>query len=403
MTTAETSGETAAVGEQMKSQHVWLMAFSAGAIVANIYYIQLLLSAIAADFGISVSTAGVVAMLSQLGTALGMLVFVPLGDSKERRGLVVRLLLAAAACLVLMATARHMWWLAIASLGIGCTGATPHVIIPYAANLSSPERRGATVGSVLSGLLLGILLARTASGLVGSWLGWRAIYWVGAILMLVVAVLVRFGLPRSEPELKLSWFALIRSARMLIQTQPLLRESALLGALFFAAFSAFWTTLVFFLQKPPYHYGSGVAGLFGLVGAAGALCAPLIGRIADRHGARRNVFIGLLVTLLSFVVLYMTGSHLAGLIVGVILLDIGVQAGHISNQTHIYSLVPEARSRLNMVYMICYFTAGAIGSYLGTLLWQHFGWAGVCAFGCLLPAIGCGIHAVAERQAKQQS
>jgi MFS family permease len=156
---------------------------------------------------------------------------------------------------------------------------------------------------------------------------------------------------------------------MLIQTQPLLRESALIGALFFSVFSAFWTTLVFFLQRPPYHYGSRVAGLFGAVGAAGAMCAPLVGRIADRYGARPNIFIALLVTLLSFIILYTEGQHLAGLVVGVTLLDIGVQAGHISNQTRIYNLVPEARSRLNMVYMITYFTAGALESYLGTILW----------------------------------
>jgi predicted MFS family arabinose efflux permease len=214
-------------GEHLKTRHVWLMALSAGVIVANIYYIQPLLSSIAADFRISVSTVGAVAMLSQLGTAVGMLVFVPLGDTKERRIFVVRLLLAATVCLLLMATSQHFWCLAVASLGIGLTGAIPHVIIPYAANLSSPERRGATVGSVLSGLLLGILLARTVSGLVGAWLGWRSIYWIAAILMLLVALLVHNGLPRSEPELNLSWSVLLRSAVMLIRTQPLLRESAL--------------------------------------------------------------------------------------------------------------------------------------------------------------------------------
>jgi predicted MFS family arabinose efflux permease len=386
------------VTEHIKPRHVWMMAFSAGVIVANIYYIQPLLSAIAIDFRISVMTVGAVAMLSQLGTAIAMLVFVPLGDTKERRRLVVRLLLAASVCLVLMASAQRVWWLALASLGVGFTASIVHVIVPYAANLSSPDRRGATVGTVLSGLLLGILLARTASGLIGAWLGWRAIYWIAAVLMLVVALLVHYGLPRSEPELKLSWLALIRSAGMLVRNQPLLRESALLGALFFCAFSAFWTTLVFFLQTPPYHYGSGVAGLFGLVGAAGAVCAPLIGRTADRYGARRNIFLALLVTLVSFVILYTLGRHLGGLIAGVILLDVGVQAGHISNQTRIYGLVPEARSRLNMVYMISYFTAGALGSYVGTVLWHHFAWAGVCAFGCLLPAIGCAIHFFTGRQ-----
>jgi predicted MFS family arabinose efflux permease len=210
--------------------------------------------------------------------------------------------------------------------------------------------------------------------------------------MLMLAVLLRRALPGNRPELTLTWPGLIRSALSLIRTQPVLREASLLGATFFCAFSAFWTTLVFLLEKPPFHYGSGAAGLFGLVGAAGALCAPFVGRLADRYGARRNVLVSLLLTLLAFVILYVFRTYLSGLIAGVILLDIGVQAGHVSNQTRIYGLLPEARSRLNMVYMICYFLAGASGSYAGTLLWQHFAWAGVCGLGCALALAGCLIY-----------
>ena len=186
---------------------------------------------------------------------------------------------------------------------------------------------------------------------------------------------------------------------VLIREQPVLREAATLGAIFFCSFSAFWTTLVFFLETPPYHYGSAVAGLFGLVGAAGAVCAPFIGRMADRYGARRNVLVSLIVALTSFVVLYLFGRHMSGLIAGVILLDIGVQAGHVSNQTRIYSLLPAARSRLNMVYMICYFSAGAVGSYAGSVLWHRFAWAGVCGLGCGLLVVGCVICAATAREA----
>jgi predicted MFS family arabinose efflux permease len=371
---------------------VWLLAFGTGGMVANIYYIQPLLSAIASEFHISISTVGAIAMLSQLGTALAMFLFVPLGDTKERRGLIVKLILVASLSLVLMATARTAWWLALAGFGVGIAGAIVHVIVPYAAHLALPAKRGAIVGTVLSGLLLGILLARTFSGLFGAWLGWRSIYWIAAILMLLIAALFHFRLPRSGPAVQLSWAALIRSAARLVRTQPVLREASALGAVFFAAFSAFWTTLVFFLQTPPYHYGSGVTGLFGLVGAVGALAAPLIGRTADRYGARRNIGLALLVTFTSFIVFYLWGTNLTGLIIGVVLLDIGVQAGHVSNQTRIYALVPEARSRLNMVYMICYFIAGALGSYFGTLLWQRFGWAGVCALGGTLMLAGCFIY-----------
>jgi predicted MFS family arabinose efflux permease len=372
------------------------MSVSVGAIVANIYYIQPLLSAISASFRISVPQVGTIAMLTQLGAALGMLLFVPLGDTKERRRLIVILLVCESAFLALMAGAQNYIWLALASLGIGMAGSAVHLIVPFAAQLASPARRGAAVGAVLSGLLFGILLARTLSGLLGAWFGWRAIYWLAACIMLALAVLIRMGLPRSKPTLTLSWPQLIHSSAVLVRTQPVLREAALLSATLFCAFSAFWTTLVFFLGTPPYHYGSAVAGLFGLVGAAGALSAPFVGRLADRYGARRNVLFALLITAASFVDLYFFGRHMAGLIAGVILLDIGVQAGHVSNQTRIYGLLPEARSRLNMVYMICYFCAGAIGSFSGSLLWHHFAWAGVCAFGFLLPMAGCVIYALTQ-------
>jgi predicted MFS family arabinose efflux permease len=368
------------------------MAFSVGAIVANIYYIQPLLATIAATFRISVTQVGTVAMLTQLGTALGMLFFVPLGDTKERRKLTVGLLIAESACLAAMASARSFAWLALASLGIGIMAAAVHVIVPFAAHMASPARRGATIGTILGGLLFGILLARTFSGLLGTWFGWRAIYWLASVLMLLLAMLIRAGLPKSQPELQLTWPELIRSTLVLVRDQPILREAATLGAIFFCAFSAFWTTLVFFLGTPPYHYGSGVAGLFGLVGAAGAVCAPFIGRLADRYGARRNVLFSLLVTLFSFVVLYAFGKHMSGLIAGVALLDVGVQSGHVSNQTRIYSLLPESRSRMNMVYMVCYFMAGALGSYAGSVLWQRFGWAGVCGLGCGLLLAGCAIY-----------
>jgi predicted MFS family arabinose efflux permease len=381
----------------LKTEHIVLMAIGTGSIVANIYYIQPLLSLIASHFAISATSAGTIAMLSQLGTALGMFFFVPLGDTKERRGLIVKLLLAACICLVAMATARNLWWLATASFGIGLTAATVHVIVPYAAHLAPEARRGSVIGTVMSGLLLGILLARTVSGLLGAWFGWRLPYLLSALLMLVIAALYRSRLPRSEPSSRLSWPLLIRSTGTLIRTQPVLVESSLVGASFFGAFSAFWTTLVFFLQRPPYHYGSAVAGLFGLVGAVGAAGAPLIGRRADRRGARSNITFAFLIVLVAFVVLWLLGRHMAGLIIGVVLLDFGVQAGHISNQTRIYALLPEARSRLNMVYMICYFSAGAIGSYAGTVCWQHFGWKGVCALGVGMILFGAAIHTLSAR------
>ena len=383
---------------EFHKDHVWLMAASVGIIVANIYYIQPLLSAIAGSFHISAAEVGTVAMSTQLGVALGMLLFVPLGDTKERRSLIVKLLIFACICLVLVAVTPTFLWLAAASFGVGVAGSNVHVIVPFAAHLAPPAKRGAVVGTVLSGLLFGILLARTFSGVLGQWVGWRAVYWVAAVVMLLLAALIRAGLPESKPTLQMSWPELLKSAGVLIKEQPVLREAALLGAIFFAAFSAFWTTLAFFLATPPYHYGSAVAGMFGLVGVAGAAVAPLVGRLADRYGARRNVLAGLLMTLASFGVMVLWGTSLSGLALGVVLLDVGVQSGHISNQTRIYGLIPEARSRLNMVYMTSYFLAGALGSSLGSLAWQHFGWRGVCGLGGALMLLGLLVFLLSHPQ-----
>lgn len=357
------------------------MALSVGVIVANIYYLQPLLADVARDFHMTVTHAGAIAMLMQAGTATGMILFVPLGDTHERRSLITVLLLGATAALVLFAAAANAIWLAAAALAVGALSSTVHVIVPYAAHLSPPAQRGRVLGYVFAGLLLGILLARTFSGFAGEQFGWRSVFWMAAVFMLVLAALIRRLLPPSVPEVRLTWKELMRSAIALVRRHPELRESSLTGALFFAAFSAFWTTLVFRLGAPPFHYGSTVAGLFGLVGAAGALGAPLFGRAADRRGPRTAVFVALLAGIAAFLVLGFGGGTMLGLVAGVVLLDLAVQAGHVSNQTRIYGLDPSARSRLNMVYMVCYFVGGAVGSYAGALGWRYFGWFGVCAFG----------------------
>lgn len=373
----------------LSSKTVWLMAISVGVIVGNIYYIQPLLAEMAREFHLSVPSAGAIAMLMQIGTAAGMLAFVPLGDTHERRKLVTMLLVAAAGSLVVFASARNVVWLAVGAMTIGLFGATVHVIVPYAAHLAPPAQRGKVLGFVFSGLLFGILLARTFSGYVGSWWGWRSVFWIAAGAMLLLAVLIRMQLPVSEPEVELPWIALVRSTVELVRRHAVLREAAFQGAVSFAAFSAFWTTLTFRLQSPPFHYGSTVAGLFGLVGAAGASGAPLVGRFADRNGPRRAVLIAMTTSVLALLVMGAGGSTLAGLVIGVVFLDLGVQAAHVANQTRIYALDHTARSRLNMFYMVSYFVGGATGSYLGALAWRHIGWWGVCGFGviALLPGL----------------
>jgi predicted MFS family arabinose efflux permease len=380
---------------------VLLLASSVGIIVANIYYVQPLLAAMAATFSVTAATIGLVAMFTQVGTALGMLLFVPLGDSRDRRALLSALLSGACVALCGVATARNLIWLLLASLAVGLCGAAVHVIVPFAAQLAPEETRGHVIGTVFSGLLVGILLARTFSGIVASFLGWRSVYFIASAGMIALMLLLRARLPKLPPQNSLSWPALMRSLVTLVRTHPELRESAFLGAALLCVFSAFWTTLVFLLETPPYHYGSSVAGLFGLVGAAGALCAPVVGRFADRRGPRFTILLALLTTVASFVLLGAFGRIMAGLIAGVVLLDIGVQSGHVANQTRIYTLNPDARSRLNTVYMFCYFTGGSFGSWLGALAWAYKGWAAVCAFAIGVLALALAIFArnFANRQA----
>jgi predicted MFS family arabinose efflux permease len=376
---------------------VWLMALTVGVTVANNYYAQPLLADIAATFHLTVTRAGALAMFGQVGTAIGMFLFVPLGDKFERRGLISILLLAAAISLSGLVLARSTAALALASFAVGATAATVHVVVPFAAHLAAPAQRGRVVGMVLGGLLFGILLARTFSGAIGAWFGWRTVFAIAAVLMVLLAALVRTRLPFDRPELTLTWPQLMRSTWDLVRTHATLRESALLGALCFAAFSAFWTTLVFYLQTPPYHYGSAAAGLFGLAGAVGAAGAPLFGHLASKYGARMTIAVALWIILVSFLIMGAAGGILGGLIIGVIAMDLGVQLSHVSNQTRIYAIDPQARSRLNMVYMVCYFTGGAIGSYCGAVAWRGFGWWGVCGFGVLTQILALASQALFAR------
>jgi predicted MFS family arabinose efflux permease len=371
---------------------VIFMAVAVGAIVANIYYIQPLLADIARAFHITATGAGAVAMLMQLGTTCAMLGFVPLGDVRERRSLITTLVAVLAVALAGVALAPSLFWLCVAGVFVGASGSVVHLIIPFAAHLAPDKSRGRVVGIVVGGLLLGILLARTLSGYVGAAWGWRSMYWIAAGLMAVLSILIRVLLPRSKPDLHLRYPALLRSLWQLFRAEPVLRESAFLGAMFFMAFSAFWTTLAFRLEAAPFHYGSAVAGSFGLVGAAGAAAAPLVGRLADRHGPRATIGWALLLGFISFLVLGWGGSTLTGLIVGVMLLDLGVQAGHVANQTRIYSLIPSARGRLNAVYMTCYFMGGSCGSILGVWGWHFAQWWGVCCCGFAAMALGLVVH-----------
>jgi predicted MFS family arabinose efflux permease len=357
------------------------MAVGAGLAVANIYYSRPLLANIGRAFNASPAAMGGIAMLTQLGVATGIVCLVPLGDIRERRQLIIVLLVGASVSLIAVALAPSYLWLGVASFSVGVSSATPQMLVPFAAHLATPERRGQAVGTVMSGLLIGILLSRVASGYVGTLLGWRAMYWIASLMMVILAIVLATTLPRSQPTSRLTYPRLMQSLGRLILTEPVLRESAIVGSMLFGAFCVFWATLAFHLEAPPLFYGSRVAGLFGLIGAVGAAIAPLAGRLADRLNARANLRVAVYGAAAAFGLLWIFGHTIAGLLVGVILLDAGVQGGHVINQSRIHTLRPEVRNRLNTIYIFAFFLGGSAGSALGAAAWQRWQWSGVSVVG----------------------
>jgi len=371
---------------------VLAMAAASGIAVANLYYIQPLLADIAQTFHVTQVSVGSVAMLTQIGYALGMLFLLPLADKREKKSLVLTMLFCAMGALALMAAAPNITVLAFAAFAVGFCSVVPQMLIPLAAQKADPKERGRIIGTVMSGLLIGILVSRTFSGLVGEHFGWRFVYVIAAFLMVGLAAFLGRVLPKSPPVSDFKYKDLFRSIRRLLKTTPVLREAALNGAMIFAAFSAFWTTLVFLLQTPVFNMGADVAGLFGLVGAAGAVAAPLAGKTSDRRNPRYTVGIGIIITIISFVCFFIFGTFIWGLIVGVILLDVGAQSTQISNQARIHSLGDEARNRINMVYMVSYFLGGSLGSIAGAWFYSILGWAGVCLFGLITQGVSLANH-----------
>ena len=358
---------------------IWLLTVATGASVANLYYNQPLLSDIAGTFHSSARAAGSIATLTQAGYALGLLLFVPLGDVVERRSLITTLLCLVTVSLLITGFGPTLPIVIVFSFVIGVTNVVPQLILPFAAGLAPPAMRGRIVGQVVAGLLVGILAGRAVAGVVGHFAGWRAMYIGAAGAMLLLAVLLRRMLPLAPPSAKVPYSVLIRSLGTLFRGEPVIRDAALLGALTFASFSAFWTTLAFRLQEPPLHSSSAVAGAFGLIGLVGAAAAPLAGRMADKRSPRKTVGIALLGNIAAWIVLLFVGHTLAGLAVGVLLLDAATQAAQVSNQARVYALPAEAHSRYNTIYMVCYFVGGSLGSALAVVAWDAYRWNGVCA------------------------
>jgi predicted MFS family arabinose efflux permease len=358
-----------------------LLGVACGVGVANIYYNQPLLLEMSHSLHIPSSSAGLIAVATQVGYAAGLLTLVPLGDVVERRALIIRLFACVSLASLLCALAPSLWLMLAASVLIGLTGSVTHLVLPIAPEVASDAERGRAIGTVMTGLLLGVLLARSVAGGIATVFGWRAVFFFACAINAAFVPILWKQFPPLPPTHPLPYTQALRSLWTIVRRERVIREAAVEGGLFFAAFSTFWTTLAFLLGTPHYHLGPGTAGSFGILGATGALIAPFAGRMNDRRGSRFVISVSLATMILSFGILWIFGYHMAGLVVGVLILDLGVQGNQISNQTRIFGALPEARSRVNTIYMTTYFLGGSIGSALSTWAWDHWGWNGVCALG----------------------
>lgn len=373
---------------------VFLMAFAIGITVASNYYAQPLLHSITDDLHIAVKHAGFIIMAAQFSYAIGLLFITPLGDKMERKRLILTLMILSTCGLLISATSQSLWMLMLGTAMTGLFSTVAQVLIPFAATLSSPEHRGKIVGTLMSGMLLGILLGRAFAGLVSSMTDWHYVYWIAASIMTIVTLLLYLSLPSYKNTININYFQLLFSIGSLYQQEPVLRIRSLLAIISFALFSLLWTPLAFVLSNTPYHYSDFIIGLFGLAGAAGALGSPIVGRLSDKGKGFLATAIGLILLLASWLPLSLAEYSLLALILGVILLDFAVQVTHVSNMNAIYQIRPEARSRMNTGYMVSYFIGGMLGSIASTYLYSNYGWLAIIISGTILGSLGllCWLH-----------
>ncbi|MCX6546695.1 MAG: MFS transporter [Acidobacteria bacterium] len=379
---------TATESQGLSLPLVLIMAAATGLAVASNYFAQPLLPTLAVDLHLSTAQAGGIVTTAQLGYATGLLFIVPLGDLFERRALITLMSVLSAAGLLTVALAPNLTLVLVGTALTGLFSVVAQILVPYAATLASPDQRGKVVGTVMSGLLLGILFARTVAGALTSLGTWRTVYFVGAGAMVGVAFVLRRALPKHHQPVDLSYFRLILSIFALFREEPVLRLRALLGAAAFGTFSVFWTSMAFLLAGPPHRLSPSSIGLFGLVGAAGALAASSAGRLADRGKGHWATGGGLALLLVSWVPLALVGRSMGVFLAGVLLLDFAIQGIHISNQAAIYRIRPEARNRLTAAYMTSYFLGGAAGSLASAAAFSRFGWLGVVVVGAAFSASG---------------
>ena len=379
---------TLATSAEPSARLVLLLASGAGLSVASLYYSQPMLGILAEDLGVNALNIGFVPTLTQLGYALGILLLAPLGDRHDRRNIILVKAALLVVSLLASAFAPSLGILLAASLAIGLTATLAQDIVPAAATLAHETRRGKVVGTVMTGLLLGILLSRVVSGFVAEHVGWRTMFGLAAIGVSFIGIAIWRGLPRFSPTTTLPYRALLGSLLDLVRRHAALRHAALAQGLLSVSFSAFWSTLAVMLHAEPFNMGSAVAGAFGFAGAVGALAAPLAGHLADRRGPELVTRLGTGLTALSFAVMCLApllspAAQLWLLGIGTIGFDLGVQTSLIAHQTIVYGIEPAARSRLNAVLIFGMFVGMATGATLGSAMLAHWGWLAVTSMATL--------------------
>lgn len=370
---------------------LWTLSIMAGISVANIYYNQPLLNRISRDLGITEFDANLMTVITQIGYATGLLFIIPLGDLIRRRKIVLVSFSVLIVCLLTIASSPNFSVILTASFFTGACSVMPQIFIPIAAQYSTPQTKGRNMGMILSGLLTGILASRVVSGITGEYFGWRFIFYAAACMMAICLFLIIRLLPDIPSSFKGSYKSLMGSLFSLVKQYPMLRINSLRAGLAFGSFLALWSCLAFKMEQAPFFAGNDVVGSLGLCGIAGALTASTIGKYIRRVGIKRFNHIGCLLQATAWFLFFWEGNHYAGLITGIILIDIGMQCIQLSNQTTLFSLCPGASNRLNTIFMTTYFIGGSLGTFLAGTAWQAWGWTGVVGVGLLLTGISWGI------------
>ena len=367
--------------EGVPASLLFIMACMAAVSVANIYYCQPLLSLMGNDLGIDEWRASLIAMITQVGYACGLFFIIPSGDKFDRKKIVSYSFSILTIALLCIALSNNFHAVMAASFTVGACSVMPQIFIPIAAQYSRPEKKGANVGLIVSGLLTGILASRVISGLVGERLGWRSMYVIAAIVMSLCTLIVWRIMPYTENNYTGSYKRLMHSLFALIREYKLLRICALRAAFAFGSFLALWASLTFKMKQAPFYAGSDVVGLLGLCGVAGAMSASVVGRLVSRIGVRNFNLLGAALMLSAWIIAYLWGNTYTAIIITILILDIGMQCIQLSNQTVVFSLNPKASNRINTIFMTNYFIGGSLGTFLSGSAWSMAGWSGVTIAG----------------------